>query len=252
MLGEEGKDKKKEEPKKPWAENFRGYEKYNRNGIRILESVDKDHPFDIVIKNGQKKITPALPEGVSPETIDFDYLPNVDEKDYDKTIQNLNDYAQSLVVDKKLMTEWNDFVQYAKYKGYAGTENMNHLDFSKKVMAEYKKDNPDAKINYNHVLPVQQAIHNYRDYTINQFKTDPKHHPAPTGVLPDFSNYMQWAGTKKGKLNDGIVGQNTSLFSFPSFYMNEIKPETRVDFIDIPPVKKKEETNIKQETASTK
>ena len=235
-----GDDKKEKNTKKDetapvektWADNFRGYEKYNKNGIQILESTDKEHPFEVVIKGGQKKIIPPLPDGVDPQTLDFKHLPDVDEKDYNKTVQNLDAYKKDLTVDKDLMTEYNQFTGWLKEKGYAGKPEMNHLDYSKKVMDEYKAENPNARLNYNHILPIQQKIHDYRDYFIDQIKGG----KAKIDFTPneDYSNVMAWAAGGLGSKDDGRLGQQTSQFTFPSAYLNEKTPENRLGFVPSP------------------
>lgn len=119
-------------------------------------------------------------------------------------------------VSTALMNAWNRYQSFLKQQGLAGNPKMNNIAFSKNAMAQYLKSNPDAGISYDDVLPIQQAIHGYRDYVINLFKTDPKHHLAPEGTLSDYSNFMPAA---LGTGDDGIAGEFTSRFVFPSEYL---------------------------------
>ncbi len=125
-------------------------------------------------------------------------------------------------VDSNVMQHYNSFVDWMKGKGYSGNPQMNHIDYSTAVFNQYKKEHPETVLTPAHIQPIQEAIHNYRDFLIGKFKSkDPAYIP-PDNMKPDYSDFMSFAGTGTGVNNDGIVGQYTSQFKFPSSYLTVI------------------------------
>jgi hypothetical protein len=127
-------------------------------------------------------------------------------------------------INTQTMTEWNSYVDWLKQRGLSGHQNMNHIDFSKSTLDQFRKENPNTTLTYDSVLPIQQAIRSYRDYAINQIKTGKG--VAPPDTKPDFSNFMSWV---TGTPNDGINGVYTSQFKFPHEYLVDLDKGTKTD-----------------------
>lgn len=70
------------------------------------------------------------------------------------------------------MKEWNAFVDWMKSKSYSGSTKMDHNDFDKDVIAQYKDEvNPNFWINNSDdIKRVQQAHKDYRENTIKTWK----------------------------------------------------------------------------------
>lgn len=126
----------------------------------------------------------------------------------------------------EMMGEWNNFIMWLKSKGLAGNPKMDHIAFSQQAMTAYKQENPDSKISYDIVRPVQTQIKNFRQYSINkirQGKMDVK--PVKDfNLAPDYSNYMDWVNKTT---EDGILGQYTSQFMFPKYYITYMTDANR-------------------------
>lgn len=198
-----------------WTKDFQGYVKYSKNGIAVVEPKDPNIPFDIVYKGDKRKV---LPRGEDIEKYDFDSLDDL----------NKNDLFSNIKVNDKVMTAFNDYVDWMKDKGYSGKEDMNHTAYSNKVFQEYKKDHPESILTPDYIVPIQREIHKYRDNLISGIKAG----TVKLDFKPkdDYSDVMSWAGTELGKKNDGIVGQYTSSFKFPSEYMNAKTEANRIGF----------------------
>lgn len=152
-------------------------------------------------------------------------------KDKDKKKKEESQPAE-IKVDNTLRTEWNKYVSWLKEKGYAGDPQMDKGDYSEKAFNEYKKEHPDSVLTPEHIKPIQEDIHKYRDYFIEQVKAGKV--KVEGEVKPDYSNLMAWAGTPQGALNDGRVGQYTSKFMFPKIYMEEKIPKNDIGFVPTP------------------
>ena len=82
-------------------------------------------------------------------------------------LQKLN----SVNLDSSKMNQWNKYVDWLKSKGYSGNSQMDHITFSDKALAEYKKDNPNFWVNSkDDIKKVQTIIKIYREYTISVWK----------------------------------------------------------------------------------
>lgn len=126
----------------------------------------------------------------------------------------------------EMMEEWNNFILWLRTKGLAGNPKMDHIAFSQQAMTAYKQETPDSKITYDIVRPVQTQIKNFRQYSINkirQGKMDVK--PVKDfNLAPDYSNYMDWVNKTT---EDGILGQYTSQFMFPKYYITYMTDANR-------------------------
>ncbi len=231
MAKEEGKDKKPEEKKATdnWGKDFKGKVVYNKDGVRVLQSADNSIPFKVVLlADGTKKV---LPPKADITKIDVTTLPDLDEKNLDKNVTASQLYGTPKI-DEKVMTDWNGMTTYLKDKGYAGDPKMNNVEYSKKVFDQYKKDNPESSLTYEHVLPVQILMHQYRNQSLDKIN---KGETKVVGdIAPDGSNFMSHAATDLGKKEDGILGQETSTFVIPSSFKDTIAPENRIGFAATP------------------
>ncbi len=132
---------------------------------------------------------------------------------------NKVDSSKSNTSQVKLMSEWNKFILWLREKGLSGNSKLNNVEFSKSVMAEYKKLHPEVSLDYSDVIRVQKAIRAYRDYCIDGFKNNPDKFKKADNIKPDYSNFMSWVlGTK----DDGLLGPYTSQFIFPFTYIKDL------------------------------
>lgn len=123
-------------------------------------------------------------------------------------------------VTPEIMKAFNEYTDYLAQRGLSGNPQMNHIQFSNSVFDEYKKANPSTPLTQDWIKPIQQEIHKYRNFSIEEIKSGKS--KVVGEIKPDYSNYMQWANTGSGVLDDGIVGQYTSMFKFPSRYMQQV------------------------------
>ncbi len=129
------------------------------------------------------------------------------------TIKNLgtegNDALTSIRgtgVDKTDMDQWNRFVDWMEKEGYSGKTDMNHIEYSNKVLNQYRKEHPEFWIkDTNDIKTVQKIIKDYRTYTISSWlkggmqidmpvagggRVSPKNQQDVERVM---KNYMMWA-----------------------------------------------------------
>ncbi len=133
-----------------------------------------------------------------------------------EALQKVNESGISV----QQMAQWNNFVKWMESKGYSGSKDMDNIEFSKKVLEEYKIVNPsfwvrsiyDKEGRNKDVEKVQTVIKGHRLYTIGIWKlgidgalkqgfkpvtiemrgvkVDPL---SPEDVKRVESNYMPWA-----------------------------------------------------------
>lgn len=100
MAGEEDDKKKKakaavkKDNSTNWPKAFSGHIIYEKNGMQVLRAVGKDLPFEIVVKDGIKKVMPANSD---PDKIDFDKLPELNLKDYNANVSVLQSGGEEKV-----------------------------------------------------------------------------------------------------------------------------------------------------------
>lgn len=112
--------------------------------------------------------------------------------------------AQPVTADD--MEKWNKLIAYAKLKGYAGQEALNHDPaLRQRVFDEYNKANPNDAVPINRVQDYQDELLKYKQKTLNDKKAGIKME------LP--ANFMN--GLSK---SDNIFGSLTSQYSFPVGY----------------------------------
>lgn len=126
------------------------------------------------------------------------------------------------------MNQWNDYIKWLKTKTdnegkpLSGNKKMDNVEFSKSTLVAYNKENPNSKLTYDLVKPIQAQIKKYRDQKIADHKAGKKM-GFDFEVAPDYSNFMRWA---TGTDVDGINGQYTSQFIFPKAYLINLNTNT--------------------------
>lgn len=108
------------------------------------------------------------------------------------------------------MQRWNKLIDFAKAKGYAGKEELNHNPvLRQKVFDEFNKTNPNDAIPISMVKPIQIEMQKYRQSVLDNYKIGKA--AFPEGVTPE--NFM-----KDLSKEDNIFGSRTSSWKFPQGY----------------------------------
>lgn len=114
-------------------------------------------------------------------------------------------------IDNNTRAAWNDYISWLDKKGLKGSPALDHNDLGGKMIDEYRKEHPDTPITREMVVPIQKEFSNYRNWAINQIESG-KGAYAPGANKDNF--------LKSLSVVDGIPGQRTTSFSFPSAYLN--------------------------------
>lgn len=126
-------------------------------------------------------------------------------------------------IDNKTREEWNKYVDFLEKKGLKGHPSLDHDDLSNRMLDEFKKENPNTILDRNMIIPIQQDFSKYRDYALDEVKNK----RAAFGEGVNEENFLRALSTV-----DGIAGQRTTSFKFPSGYMaDRNKNETRSGFM---------------------
>ena len=132
-----------------------------------------------------------------------------------------DDPKKSAEVSSKLRQDYNDYLGWLDKKGLKGHPSLDKNDLGGQMIDQYQKETPNTSVNRAAIVPIQQELSKYRDYSINQLRTgkaqlsDDK---TPQGrfVKPNenLDNYM-----KNLSQVDGIAGQKTTSTAFPLSYL---------------------------------
>lgn len=116
-------------------------------------------------------------------------------------------------VDNTLRSAWNDYVNWLDKKGLKGHPSLDHDNLSFKMIEEYRKENPDTPLTKDMIVPIQKEFSNYRDYVLKQVDA------GKAGLAPGTTkeNFLKALSTV-----DGIPGQRTTSFVFPSGYLKDM------------------------------
>ena len=117
------------------------------------------------------------------------------------------------VIDNKTRQAWNDYTSWLDKKGLKGSPALDHNDLGGKMIDQYRKENPDTPITREMVVPIQKEFGNYRQYMLDQIAKGKG--GFADGVNKD--NFM-----RSLSVVDGIPGQRTTSFSFPTGYMKDL------------------------------
>ncbi|MEO9210787.1 MAG: hypothetical protein ABI208_06800 [Ginsengibacter sp.] len=111
------------------------------------------------------------------------------------------------------MNRWNQFIAYAKQKGYSGMPQLDHDEnLRQKVFKEYNAAHPNSQVDYSMVKDVQNEIQNYKQKALQAIK-------GGSASLSDGANQNNFMSGISPV--DGIFGSKTSSWQFPSAYMNK-------------------------------
>jgi hypothetical protein len=116
-------------------------------------------------------------------------------------------------VNTQNMTDWNDYTNFLDKKGLKGSPALDHNDLGGQMIDEYRKQNPQTTVSRDMVVPIQQAFSKYRDYAIKNIE-------AGKGAYAPGTNKDNFL--KNLSVVDGIPGQRTTSFQFPSQYMKDM------------------------------
>lgn len=120
------------------------------------------------------------------------------------------------------LSKWNKLIKFARERGYAGKVELDHdSKLRAKVFAEYNKAHPNDAISEAMVKPIQNEIQSYKQQALETIKAHPESYPGnPANFMKGISQV------------DGIFGQLTSAFEFPSHYLvdKQTKERQRLGF----------------------
>ncbi len=112
------------------------------------------------------------------------------------------------VVDNKIRLAWNDYTNWLAQKGLKGHPSLDKNDLGGQMIDQYRKEHPDTPINREIIPTIQKEFGNYRNYVLAKVAAG----KAKLDVAPE--NFM-----KALSIVDGIPGQRTTSFQFPSEYL---------------------------------
>jgi len=113
-------------------------------------------------------------------------------------------------VDNTIRAEWNKYLDWLEKKGMRGKPDLDKNDLGGKMIDAYRKENPTTPIRREIIPAIQKDFSKYRDWSLERVK-EGKTVLAP-GTTPE--NYLRALS-----IVDGIPGQRTTTFKFPSEYM---------------------------------
>lgn len=120
------------------------------------------------------------------------------------------DEDKAASVDNRIRAEWNNYVSWLDKKGYKGKPELDKNGLGFKMIEQYKQENPETVLSKDMIIPIQKEFQNYRKYALEQIKAGKA--KLADGVTED--NFM-----KDLSVVDGIPGQRTTSFMFPSSYL---------------------------------
>lgn len=139
-------------------------------------------------------------------------MPNYDY--YKKLAESTN--AEDPQVDNNLRKAWNDYTLWLEKKGLKGHPDLDKNNKSFEILEQYRKENPSTPLTKEIIPVIQKDFQNYRQWVLDKTKL-PKGTPGrvelSAGVNED--NFM-----KDLSIVDGIAGQRTTSFSYPSAFLD--------------------------------
>lgn len=119
-------------------------------------------------------------------------------------------------ITNKIRQGWNDYISWLKSKGLAGDASLDKNGLGVKMINQYRKENPDTPITPDLVTPIQKDFGKYRQYALKQIDDGEAMLDPHSGATKE--NFM-----KGLSIVDGIPGQRTTSFSYPSGYLRDMK-----------------------------
>jgi hypothetical protein len=120
------------------------------------------------------------------------------------------DPSEDKPVDNSVRIGWNNYLEWLDKKGLKGHPELDKGDMGGKMIDMYKKEHPESPISREIIPTIQKEFQRYKDWSLGQVKAGKA--SLAEGVTPE--NYM-----KDLSVIDGIPGQRTTSFSFPSGYL---------------------------------
>lgn len=110
----------------------------------------------------------------------------------------------------QMMSEWNQFLDYVKSKGFEGSKDLDSKDkgLGQKLFNEFKTVNPNVTINYDIIPSVQSEMQKLKE-SAQQFAAR-RNDPNAKNIMKDISKVDGWFGSK------------TSQFRFPDMKLKEL------------------------------
>lgn len=114
---------------------------------------------------------------------------------------------------KKLREDWNAYVSWLDKKGMKGKPELDKGGLGFKMIEQYRKENPSTTVSKDSIKSIQEEFQKYREWSLAQVKAGKAQ--LTQGASPE--NYM-----KSLSIIDGIPGQRTTSFQFPTSYLTTI------------------------------
>jgi len=113
-------------------------------------------------------------------------------------------------VNDKLRKDWNEYISFLEKKGYKGHPALDKNDLGGKMIDLYRKENPSTSVSREKIKDIQQEFVKYRNHQLEKIKKG-------EGAFAQGTNETNFL--KHLSVVDGIAGQRTTSFSFPSAYL---------------------------------
>jgi len=114
-------------------------------------------------------------------------------------------------ITNKLRKDWNDYTDWLALRGMKGNPKLDKGGEWAKWIDKYKQENPNTLVSHETITPIQNEFQKYRQYALDEIK-------AGRGKFADGTNENNFM--KALSIVDGIAGQRTTSFKFPSQYLD--------------------------------
>lgn len=119
---------------------------------------------------------------------------------------------EDVPITNEVRQGWNEYLGWLKGKGLAGNDKLDKDGLGMKMIDEYRKENPNATLTKEMVVPIQKDFRNYRNYTLKQIDEGKAELDPHVGATRE--NFMQGLS-----IVDGIPGKMTTSYQFPLSWM---------------------------------
>ncbi len=114
------------------------------------------------------------------------------------------------VIDNRVRSDWNKYVDYLRTKGLAGNEILDKGGYGNQVLQQYIKENPSTSLTVDIVKPLQSEFMKYRQWALDRIKTG----RAAFATGANENNFMAQLSP-----NDAYAGSKTTSYKFPNEYL---------------------------------
>ena len=121
----------------------------------------------------------------------------------------------------KQRADWNKYVDWLKAKGYSGSRDLDKKEtgLARKLIDDFRKENPDATIDYNNVKQVQMEMQQLKQ-NVQGFAAR-RNDPNADKLMSGISQVDGWPGSK------------TTQFKFPDMQAQEFMNGNLVNRMDM-------------------